>query len=137
VLGETLSFAMDATANQYCIEGFRLSTGWRTPLAGPHAQMIIPLEEAPTSETLHASFGVYKVDNVSHVVITSNEIVIFEGIIDQSFKEKGLELSIPVSSLKDNAIKLEFSFTDIDPLEMNLETEKRTMTVSFDSLIIQ
>lgn len=135
-LGESLTFAMDATANQYCTYGFRLSTGWRTPLAGPYSQMVIPLAQEPETDTLLAHFDIKSIDTVSYTIIKSNETVVFEGTIDDSYIKTGLDFEIPVSSLVDNAATLNFDFPDIDQSEMKLETSRRTMTISFESFVI-
>ncbi len=110
-LGNFLSFAAEATANVYCTKGFGTASGGETDIQSPVAQMVIPLEEAPKSTTLHAHVGIALIRSIPDVVIRSGEFIIFEGSIDNSFVKTGLDLEIPVSTLKNNTITLNFETT--------------------------
>ena len=140
-LGELLTFTMDTTANVYCTEGFRQTTGWRTPMAGPHAQMVIPIEEIPEdAENLEVRFGIQTIDTESNTEIYANNQLIFSGMMDNKTynKENDLVLTVPTSVIgEDNTLTLDFNYTDIDEKEMEIEdVNKRTMTVSVNSFII-
>lgn len=134
-LGTFRSFAMDATANMYCYEGFCSTTGWRTPLAGPQAQMVIPISSIPNdAQDIHVFFGIHSIDKASNCIIYANGRQVFSGKIDKSYVSEGLNFTVPSSLIgNDNTLTLSFAFTDIDENEMNIEQNKRTKTVSFKS----
>ena len=134
-LGTSLTFAMDATANMYCTDGFSATTGWRTPMAGPHSQMVIPISSIPSdAQDIHVFFGVHSVSKASNCVILANSKQVFSAKIDKSFVHDGLNFTVPKSLIgEDNTLTLDFVFTDIDRDEYDLEQNKRTKTVSVES----
>ncbi len=134
-LGTSLTFAMDATANMYCTDGFSATTGWRTPMAGPHAQMLIPIASIPSdAEDIHVFFGVHSVSKASNCVIYANGHQVFSAKIDKSFVKDGLNFTVPCSLIGDsNTLTLDFVFTDIKNSESELEQNKRTKTVSLET----
>lgn len=134
-LGTSLTFAMDATANMYCTEGFCSTTGWRTPMAGPKAEMVIPISSIPgDAEDIHVFFGIHSIDKASNCVIYANGKQVFCAKINKSFVNDGLNFTVPTSIIgDDNTITLSFVFNDIDDSELELETNKRTKTISFES----
>ena len=134
-LGTSLTFAMDATANMYCIEGFCSTTGWRTPLAGPQAQMVIPIASIPNdAQDIHVYFELHSVDTASDCIIYANGRQVYSGKIDKKLVSEGLNFTVPCSLIgNNNELNLSFDFTDINNSEFELEQNKRTKTVSFKS----
>ena len=134
-LGTSLTFAMDATANMYCVEGFCSTTGWRTPLAGPQAQMVIPIASIPNdAQDIHVYFEIHSVDKASGCIIYANGRQVYSGKIDKSLVSEGLNFTVPSSLIgNNNELTLSFDFTDIDNAEFDLDQNKRTKTVSFKS----
>ncbi len=134
-LGTSRTFAMDATANMYCVEGFLSTTGWRTPLAGSQAQMVIPISSIPSdAQDIHAYFEIHSVDTPSDCIIYANGRQVYSGTINKSVVNEGLNFTVPSSIIgNDNTVTLSFKFIDIDDSEMDLELSKRTKTVSFKS----
>ncbi|MBQ7134359.1 MAG: hypothetical protein IJO20_07675 [Ruminococcus sp.] len=134
-LGTSRTFTMDATANMYCVEGFLSTTGWRTPLAGPQAQMVIPIASIPgDAEDIHAYFEIHSISTPSDCIIYANGRQVYSGTINKSSINEGLNFTIPSSLIgNDNTVTLSFRFTDIDDSEMDLDLNKRTKTVSFKS----
>lgn len=135
-LGTSLTFTMDATANMYTTEGFCSTTGWRTPMAGPKAQMVIPIANIPKdAQDVHVFFGIHSIDKASKCSIYANERLVFSAKITESFIPDGLNFTVPTSIIgDDNTITLDFVFDNIPQSELELETNKRTKTVSFNSL---
>ncbi len=134
-LNTSLTFAMDATANVYCKEGFCSTTGWRTPVAGPVARMIIPVASIPSdAQDIHVFFGIHSIDKTSNCTIYANGRQVFSAKISKSFIKDGLNFTVPTSLIgENNTITLDFAFSDISSKELNLEQNKRTKTVSFES----
>ena len=134
-LGTSLTFAMDATANMYCVEGFCSTTGWRTPLAGPQAQMVIPIESIPKdAQDIHVYFEIHSVEKASDCIIYANGRQVYSGKIDKSLVSEGLNFTVPSSLIgNNNELNLSFDFADIDNDEFDLDQNKRTKTVSFKS----
>lgn len=137
-LDTKLSFGMDATANVYCTEGFRHTTGWRTPLAGPHSQMVIPLDSIPDgTNNLNCTFYIEKVDTPSNCVIKANGQEVYTNYMDKSITHHNLSVKVPRNLIKtDNKLTLDFYFTDIKESELSKETNKRSMTISFRDFVI-
>ncbi len=135
-LGTSLTFAMDATANMYATEGFCSTTGWRTPLAGPRAQMVIPISSIPKdAQDVHVFFGIHSIDKATQCSIYANGRLVFSAKITDVFIPEGLNFTIPTSVIgDDNTVTLDFVFSGIPDSELELETNKRTKTVSFNSL---
>lgn len=134
-LGTSRTFTMDATANMYCVEGFLSTTGWRTPLAGPQAQMVIPISSIPSdAQDIHAYFEIHSISIPSECVIYANGRQVYSGTINKSSINEGLNFTIPSSIIgNDNTVTLSFRFTNIDDSEMELELIDRTKTISFKS----
>lgn len=132
-LGEKLTFTMDSTANQYCTKGFRHTTGWRTPITGHYAQMVIPINDLPQNGNLIAHFDINSVKKKTNAVISSGDTVVFEGILDDKVMNNGLNLTIPVESLNNSILTLDFEFLDIDMNEEALDTAKRTTVMMVTS----
>lgn len=134
-LGTLLTFAMDATANVYCREGFNHTTGWRTPMAGPNAKMIIPIDSIPSNaQDIHVFFGIDSIESASNCTIKANGKQVFSAKIGNSFKTNGLNFTVPTSLIgEDNTIELDFCFTDIDDDEMSQPISKRTKTIVLSS----
>lgn len=134
-LGTSLSFEMDATANAYCTEGFCNTTGWRTSLAGPSSQMIIPVHHIPSdAEDVHVFIGIHSIDKPSKCTIYANGRQVFSAKINETFVSSGLNFTVPTSAISDdNTILLEFNFSGISENEYELDTNKRTKTISFDT----
>lgn len=134
-LGTSKTFQMDATANMYCVEGFCSTTGWRTPLAGPRAQMVIPISSIPNdAQDIHVYFEIHSIDNPSECIIYANGRQVFSDKLDKSFVNEGLNFTVPSSLIgNNNTLNLSFSFPDIDDSEIEIDQNKRTKTVSFKS----
>ena len=134
-LGDSLTFTMDATANAYTTEGFCTSTGWRTSMAGPKSQMVIPISDIPgDAEDVHVFFGIHSVDKASNCSIYANGRLVFSAKITKSFSTDGLNFTIPTSVIgDDNTVTLDFVFDDISDDELKLDTNKRTKTFSVQS----
>ncbi len=134
-LGTSLTFTMDATANAYATEGFCATTGWRTPMAGPKSQMVIPISDIPgDAEDIHVFFGVHSVDKASNCSIYANGKLVFSAKITKAFESDGLNFTVPTSVIgDDNTVTLDFVFKDISQDELELDTNKRTKTVSVQS----
>lgn len=134
-LGTSLTFTMDATANMYCREGFSSTTGWRTPMAGPKSQMVIPIASIPgDAEDVHVFFGIHSIDKATQCVIYANGKQVFSAKINKSFVKDGLNFTIPTSLIgDDNTVTLDFVFSGIDDSELELEQSKRTKTISLES----
>lgn len=134
-LGTPLTFAMDATANAYTTKGFCATTGWSTSLAGPHSQMVIPISSIPKdAQDVHVYFGVSGVTNESVCTIYANGVQVFSAKITKSFISYGINFTVPKSIIEsDNKITLDFKFNNISEDELELETNKRTKTVSMQS----
>ena len=134
-LGTQLTFAMDATANAYTTEGFCTTTGWRTPLSGPHSQMVVPISSIPRdAQAIHVYFGVHSIDNASVCTIYANGAQVFKAKITDSFVSDGINFTVPKSLIgKDNKITLDFKFDSINKDELKLDANKRTKTVSMQS----
>lgn len=137
-LGTLLTFTMDATANVYCTEGFRQTTGWRTPMAGPKGQMVIPIDSIPKdAEDLHVYFGVQNIDLETTCTIEANGRQIFKGELESSMEDEGLNLLVPTKIMpNNNVLTLDFYFDGVDESEMDLDVNERTMTISFNSFKI-
>lgn len=134
-LGTSRTFQMDATANMYCVEGFCSTTGWRTPLAGPQAQMVIPISSIPNDAVdIHVYFEIHSIDKPSECIIYANGRQVFSDKLDKSYVSEGLNFTVPASLIgNNNTLNLSFAFPDIDDTEMKLDQNKRTKTVSFKS----
>lgn len=134
-LGTQLTFTMDATANMYATEGFCSTTGWRTPIAGPHAQMVIPIESIPDdAQDIHVFFGVHSVDTVSICSIYANGTQVFNDKITRDYKTDGINFTVPTSLVgEDGVLTLDFKFFNVSKDELDLETNKRTKTISLQS----
>lgn len=134
-LGSSLTFAMDATANMYCREGFSSTTGWRTPMAGPTAKMVIPVATIPSdAEDIHVFFGIHSIDKASKCVIYANGRQVFSAKINKSFVKDGLNFTVPTSLIgDDNTITLEFVFPGIKESELDKPQSKRTKTISLET----
>ena len=135
-LGKSLTFTMDATANQYCIQGFSSTTGWRTPLAGPQSQMVIPIENVPNdTQDVHVFFKIHSIDKPSKCVIYANGRQVFTAKISESFVNDGLNFTVPAHLIEenDNTLVLRFDFPEISDNEVALEQNKRTKTFSVES----
>ncbi|MBQ0097586.1 MAG: hypothetical protein KBS62_01450 [Oscillospiraceae bacterium] len=137
-LGTLLSFDMDTTANLYTTEGFMHTTGWRTPMAGPRGQMVIPISNIPKDAIdLHVFFGVESVDKPTTCTIEANGRQIFKEEIDSSLESTGLNVLVPTKIMPTNrTLTLDFYFDDIDESEMEEDVNDRTMTISFNSFKI-
>ncbi|MBR2715727.1 MAG: hypothetical protein IKB73_05960 [Ruminococcus sp.] len=134
-MGTSLTFTMDASANMYSTEGFCSTTGWRTPVAGPSAQMRIPIASIDSNaEDIHVFLGVHSVDKVSNCVIYANGKSVFSAKISKSFEKDGINFTVPTSLIDDNnVLTLDFEFTDISNDELELDTNKRTKVISLES----
>lgn len=134
-LGSLKTFTMDATANIYCTEGFCSTTGWRTPMAGPKAQMVIPLASIPDdAQDVHVFFGIHSIDKATKCIIYANGRQVFSAKINKSFVKDGLNFTVPTSLIgDDNTITLDFEFTSISDKELDKEQSKRTKTISVES----
>lgn len=138
-LGTKLTFEIDATANVYCTEGFRQTTGWRTPMAGYYSKMEIPIESVPSNASfLNVHLGVQYVDTVTPVRVKANGTEIFDGTIDnENYKNEIWELKVPRELIgNDNTLTLEFEYYELDPEEMDLDINDRTLTVSLNTFMI-
>lgn len=134
-LGTQLTFTMDATANVYTTEGFCSTTGWRTPIAGPKAQMVIPIESIPEdAQDIHVYFGVHSVDSSSLCAIFANGANVFNEKITKAHQSDGINFTIPTSVIgEDNVITLDFVFSNVSQDELELDTNKRTKNFSVQS----
>lgn len=134
-LGTSRTFQMDATANMYCTEGFCSTTGWRTPMAGPQAQMVIPIASIPSdAEDIHVFFGIHSIDKATRCNIYANGRQVFSAKINKSFVNDGLNFTVPTSLIgDDNTVTLDFVFPDISSDELELEQNKRTKTISMQT----
>lgn len=134
-LGTSMSFGMDATANQYCIQGFCATTGWRTPLAGPQSQMVIPISSIPSdAQDIHVFFDVHSIERASKCEIYANGKQVFSAKINKSFSKDGLNFTVPKNLIgKDKTLRLRFVFPEISDDEFYLEQNKRTKTFSLES----
>lgn len=139
-LGRVLSFAEDATANSYTVEGFGNNTGFRTKLFGPYVKMEMPLAQIPKDGGLKAHFTVYNKmpASVKKIIVTANGVRVFEGEITKELLAAGLDFTLPMETFKDsNMLILEFAFPELDESEMELSVKKRTETLSFVSFVIE
>ena len=134
-LGTSLTFTIDATANAYTTEGFCATTGWRTPIAGPKAQMVVPIKDIPSdAQDIHVFFGIHIIDKESDCKIYANNKLVFSQKITNKFKTDGLNFTIPKTAIgEDNTVTLEFVFDEISKDELKLDTNKRTKTFSVQS----
>ncbi|MDO4747920.1 MAG: hypothetical protein Q4A12_01950 [Eubacteriales bacterium] len=134
-LGTSLTFAMDATANMYCTEGFSSTDGWKTYLAGPQSEMVIPISSIPDdAEDIHVFMGVGSVDKYTQVIIYANEKPIYSQRITKSLKNEGLNFTVPNPLIKDdNILSLKFVFPEISSEEFELTQDKRTKTFSAET----
>lgn len=132
-LGSELSFTGDDTATMYCTEGFGHSTGFRTPLRGPHSQMVIPIDKIPGDvDNLNVYFEVFSIGEKTPCTITANGKEVFNQTLSNSLKTYGINLKVPISLIgDDNTLTLDFDFPDIDESEYDLDTNERTITISF------
>lgn len=137
-LGDRLSFKMDATANMYCTEGFMGTTGWRTPLAGPVSEMIIPIKSIPNSvDDLHVYFEVNDVNIDSNFTIYANNMKVYSRKASDSMVSHGINFTVPTGVIdKKRELKLDFKFDDISQDEMQENVTLRTNTLSFESFKI-
>lgn len=139
-LGQDMSFAEDATANRYTVEGFGNNTGFRTRLFGPYVKMQIPVADIPSKGDLTVNFTIYKklLGNISTMNVSANGIPVFEGSVDKELTSSGLVFSVPVESFTDDGIlTVEFFFSELDESEMSVKVEKRTETISLVSFRIE
>lgn len=137
-LGNLLTFDIDATANAYCTEGFRSTTGWRTPLAGPLSVMTIPIKNIPSdAQDLHVYFNVSQVDKNTTIQIMADGVRVYQGKTNDDLVKTGINFTVPSSLVKsDNELKLQFIFAGIDKKELDKKINDRTMTISFESFKI-
>lgn len=137
-LGKMLSFTMDATANQYCTEGFRGTTGWRTPLCGNFSQMVIPIKSIPLSaEDLHVYFGVNAVDIDTTFSIYANGMKVYTRKTSDSMINHGINFTVPTNIInKDKLLTIDFKFDNIPDSELEESIYDRTITISFNSFKI-
>ncbi|MBQ4128760.1 MAG: hypothetical protein IJD68_03200 [Ruminococcus sp.] len=131
-LGTSRTFAMDATANEYCIQGFCSTTGWSTALAGPQSQMVIPISSIPSdAEDIHVFFGVSNIHKASNCVIYANGKQVFSAKINQSFSNDGLNFTVPARLIGDDkTLRLRIVFPEISDDEFLIDQNKRTKTFS-------
>ena len=141
VLGEELSFAVDATANRYCTDGFGNTTGWRTYLQGPYAHMEIPIKDLPSSGMLEVDIGVYKSTyKDTNVRVYANGVAVLEKGMNAKTVGKGLKFTLDIAEIfkaGDNHLNLEFYFDAISMDEMEKPVRDRTKSVSFTSFVIR
>ena len=137
-LGSLLSFKMDATANVYCKEGFRGTTGWRTPLAGPKCVMKIPIKSIPKNAVdVHVYFDVNAIDYDSTFSISANGEKVYTRKAADSMLTHGINFTVPIEDIgDDNELTLEFDFDDISKKELDENIYNRTITISFASFKI-
>lgn len=137
-LGSLLSFKMDATANVYCKEGFRGTTGWRTPLAGPKCIMEIPVKSIPKDAVdVHVYFDVNAIEYYSNFSIYANGEKVYSRKASKSMLTHGINFTVPTENIdKDNIIKLEFDFDNIKKSELDKTIYDRTITLSMESFKI-
>lgn len=136
-LGTKLSFEADTTANQYCIDGFRKSTGFRTPVVGRYAKMEIPIKDLPKNGKLSVSFGLFASSQKTPVVIKANGKEVFNRRLTDSDIENNLIFEVPVDLIgKDKTLTLDFEFTEASMEEQELELDLREIMISFTNFVI-
>ena len=137
-LGSLLSFKMDATANVYCKEGFRGTTGWRTPMAGPKCVMEIPIKTIPKDAIdVHVYFDVNGIDYNSTFSIYANGDKVYTRKATDSMLKHGINFTVSTDLIdEDNTLDLEFIFDDIDKKEIDKNIYDRTITISMESFKI-
>ena len=116
ILGTELTFASDETAAIYCKSGFGHTNGWRTIIRGSSASMQIPIANIPSNiEDLHAYFNVLNIYEETRCVINANGRRVYDGRLDSSVRQTGLNFLIPDSVIgTDNTVDLEFIFPETE-----------------------
>ena len=139
ILGTTLSFAKDATGNNYTTEGFWRNTGFYTVLRGPYSELYIPVKDAPADRTLSAHLGLNSKSKPDFdLVITANDVEVYHNVVDSSIIKAGIDFEIPAGTIGDSGeLVLRFAFPDVPSDQMELGVEERTWTLTFYSLVIQ
>ncbi len=134
-LGTSRTFSMDATANEYCLQGFCSTTGWSTALAGPQSQMVIPISGIPSdAQDIHVFFGISNIHKASNCVIYANGKQVFTAKINQSFKNDGINFTVPAHLIgKDKTLRLRIVFPEISDDEFLIDQNKRTKTFSVET----
>lgn len=136
-IGTPLTFKVDATANQYCVEGFRRSTGWRTPVVGKYAKMEIPLESTGGAEELTCRIGLHSASQNVTTVIKANGVEVFNEKISKEHIENGIAFKIPANVIKsDSTLVLDFEFKEIDSSEQAKPVDSRADAISVTDFII-
>lgn len=138
-LGKELSFQIDNTANRYTVEGFGYTTGYRTKLRGPIDIMEIPFDDIPQKEEISCHISLHSLSNAGYkMIIKTNDIQVYENVIDKSIIKEGISFKIPTSVFDGNkTLRIEFLFPEISQDEMNRESSKRTETVSFKTIVFE
>jgi hypothetical protein len=140
-LGEKLSFAADATANRYCVDGFGTPVGWYTPVLGPYARMEIPIKKLPKTGQIEVQITLgTKVTTETNVRIFANGKPVLEEEITANTLESGLNFTMDIDSVFENGnnlLDLEFYFDGVSMDEMSLPRLKRTETIRFVEMFIR
>lgn len=137
-LGTELSFSItEATGNVYCTHGFRTAMGATTTMEGHQSQMVIPIEDPPKNGELTVSLTYRDVVNATNMVITAGGEQVFEQDMKaQSYEGETITFNVPVTTLKDNQLTLDFTFADIPESEEEQAENSRTQTVRISKLVI-
>ncbi|MCI8348237.1 MAG: membrane protein insertase YidC [Firmicutes bacterium] len=137
-LGTVLTFEADTTANQYCVDGFRKSTGFRTPVVGRYAKMEIPFEEVPSRGNLKVNFGLFHSSQKTSVLIKANGKEVFNRKLTDSDIKQGLKFEIPVDLIgADLKLTLDFEFTEVDMKQQELPLDSRKIMISMTDFLIE
>ena len=136
-LGTTLSFATEATGNQYTVEGFGNNTGFQTKMFGPVSTLRIPFKDLPKSGELKVTMT-FQSTFQHQYVISANDIQVFNSATDLPEPAKEIVFTAPVDSVSDDhVLTLEIRFPEIEESEMEKKVKKRTHTGGLVTLLIQ
>ena len=141
VLGTKLKFGIEATGNQYAVEGFGTNTGMRTILRGPYVKMVIPIEDPPETGELSVYIRTnlpQKEHQADHpFIVKVNGEQFYEGITNQKLSDTGIKFKMPASLIgKDKKFTFELTFTDVPMEEMEKDISERTENIRFISMVI-
>ena len=134
-LGDTLSFSGKVgTANVYCTHGFRYAVGNFTGIEGHRAQMVIPIKNPPKDGNLTVHLTYRDVQHSGDMVISSGGKQVFKQYLKAHANKEAqtLTFQVPVSTLKDGKLTLDFTFPTVSKAEEKKEegTRKRSLRVS-------
>ena len=131
-LGTELSFARDATGNKYTVKGFSTNTGFRTILVGHSAEMRIPIANPPKEGDLNIQIKLNGLSKeVGPVIVMACGNKVLEEKIDANLIKEGLDFVVPVDSLEEGVLSIEFVFPDVP------EDQPKKNTLSFVSMVIE